>query len=406
MGKKCLAPKCRSGYAGVDMNGISMHKFRERWKEKFPRGGEWNVTCNSYICSKHFTDSDFVTSSLDKTTSRVRKRNSTLKHKYLKENAYPTVFPKCPQYLSKKKPKPRTSNTTSSERKAIVLQRLEDKKKQEQQLDSIKTLKDIECKLLTNHKHSMLHDYKFNIGNNKITIYGISIDNEGFPKVKYTLAVSDKMTFKAWHDGKIVPSTRFTHITKCKELSYFNEIIQIVDFLWNLTSAAPIIDPFEEVKYYVEQLKSLEFPNEWIRQKLMFLIEQLELAFMHNKHRRYSSDLLSTCVLWENTSSNLYKQIREEGVLTLPSQRYIQQLTSAISVDTGLTEHTLKYLEARAAKLNEREKIGALLIDEVYHGLLEYTDGKLSFHGKLLKGRCTVFKINLEQKKVLFYFLL
>ena len=92
MGKKCLAPKCRSGYAGVDMNGISMHKFRERWKEKFPRGGEWNVTCNSYICSKHFTDSDFVTSSLDKTTSGARKRNSTLKHKYLKELHIPLFF--------------------------------------------------------------------------------------------------------------------------------------------------------------------------------------------------------------------------------------------------------------------------------------------------------------------------
>ena len=76
---------------------------------------------------------------------------------------------------------------------------------------------------------------------------------------------------------------------------------------------------------------------------------------MHIKHRRYSSVLLSTCVLWENKSSNLYKQIHEEGILTLPSQRYVQKLNSAISMDTGLTEQTL----------NEREKIGALLVDEV-----------------------------------------
>ena len=61
-----------------------------------------------------------------------------------------------------------------------------------------------------------------------------------------------------------------------------------------------------------------------------------------------------------------FQQIREEGVLTFPSQRYIQKLSSAISMDTGLTKQTLKYLEARAAKLNEREKIGVLLIDEVY----------------------------------------
>lgn len=38
-------------------------------------------------------------------------------------------------------------------------------------------------------------------------------------------------------------------------------------------------------------------------------------------------------------------------MLTLPSQRYIK-LTSALSIDTGLSEQTLKYLEARATKLN------------------------------------------------------
>ena len=87
---------------------------------------------------------------------------------------------------------------------------------------------------------------------------------------------------------------------------------------------------------------------------------------MHMQHRRYSSDLLSMCVLWENTSSALYKQIREEGVLTLPSPRYIKKLTSALSMDTGLSEQTLKYLAARVAKLNEHEKIGSLIMDEVY----------------------------------------
>ena len=56
---------------------------------------------------------------------------------------------------------------------------------------------------------------------------------------------------------------------------------------------------------------------------------------MHIKHRRYSADLLSMCVLCENTSSNLYKQIRNEGMLPIPSFRYIKELTSAISVETG-----------------------------------------------------------------------
>ena len=72
------------------------------------------------------------------------------------------------------------------------------------------------------------------------------------------------------------------------------------------------------------------------------------------------------CVLWENTSSTLYRQIRDEGVLTLPSVRYIKKLNSALFVDTGLTQQTIKYLEDRVAKLNELEKIGSLIMDEVY----------------------------------------
>ena len=86
---------------------------------------------------------------------------------------------------------------------------------------------------------------------------------------------------------------------------------------------------------------------------------------MHLNRRRYSADLLSICVLWENTSTNLYKQIRNEGLITIPSIRYIKKLTSALTVDTGLTDQTIKYLEARIAKLNEREKIGSLIFDEV-----------------------------------------
>ena len=66
---------------------------------------------------------------------------------------------------------------------------------------------------------------------------------------------------------------------------------------------------------------------------------------MHTNHRRYSPELLSICVLWENCSSNLSKQIRDGGVLTLPPVRYIKKLTSALNVDTGLTEQTVKYLK-------------------------------------------------------------
>ena len=74
--------------------------------------------------------------------------------------------------------------------------------------------------------------------------------------------------------------------------------------------------------------------------KLQFIEEKLQLAFMNIKHRRYSTDLLFICFLRGNTSSSLYKQTRDERLLTIPSTRYIKKLTSALSVETGLTENT------------------------------------------------------------------
>ena len=109
MGRKCCAPKCRSGYKGKSKDGISMHKFRAEWKSNFPRG-DWKVTDQTFICSKHFTASNFITERRDSNTTRsTKKKDTELKYRFLKDDAYPTIHPNCPQYLSQKKPASRPS---------------------------------------------------------------------------------------------------------------------------------------------------------------------------------------------------------------------------------------------------------------------------------------------------------
>lgn len=41
-------------------------------------------------------------------------------------------------------------------------------------------------------------------------------------------------------------------------------------------------------------------------------------------------------------------------------------MTSTLNVATGLTEQTVKYLKSRVEKLNSLERIGSLIIDEIY----------------------------------------
>ena len=144
--------------------------------------------------------------------------------------------------------------------------------------------------------------------------------------------------------------------------------LQLIDFLQHSHSGGQIIDPLEEAKYHVQELKSMEYPGESIRQKLVFLIEQLELALCMISIvdiRRTCSQHVCFGKIHLPTFISKYER---KGFLLFPlnASQPIQKLSSAISMDTGLTKQTLKYLKARSAKLNKHEKIGVLLKDEVY----------------------------------------
>ena len=73
------------------------------------------------------------------------------------------------------------------------------------QLDRIQLLEDIENKLNTNDKRTVHHNYNFMVGSDKITIYGISIDDKGLPNVKYAIVLSMDTNFKVWHKEEGFP---------------------------------------------------------------------------------------------------------------------------------------------------------------------------------------------------------
>jgi len=107
-----------------------------------------------------------------------------------------------------------------------------------------------------------------------------------------------------------------------------------------------------------------------------FLKEQLALSVVPKLIRRYSLNLLAYAALWENTSPALYKQILKEDILALPSQRHLKNLTSAFTVEAGMSKANENYLRARLSNLTEREKVVNLMIDEVYsYKRVEFSGG-------------------------------
>ena len=106
MGRKCCVPNCKSGYQSqVKDTKTTFHKFWKEWENKIHRGGKWSMTTQSFICSKHFEENDFVYHTNDRNNRRKQKlQEEKIKYRHVKKGAYPTKFLNCPSYLSKTKP--------------------------------------------------------------------------------------------------------------------------------------------------------------------------------------------------------------------------------------------------------------------------------------------------------------
>ena len=91
--------------------------FREEWKRKIHRDGDKKITDNIGLCSKHFVAEDFVTESSSSNARGNRKRKGQkLDKPYLKADAIPTIFPNCPEHLTKDRQPRQPANATAETR--------------------------------------------------------------------------------------------------------------------------------------------------------------------------------------------------------------------------------------------------------------------------------------------------
>ena len=75
-------------------------------------------------------------------------------------------------------------------------------------------------------------------------------------------------------------------------------------------------------------------------------------------------DLLTMACVWQNVSPVLYKEIKSESILTLPTAKYVRRLCSGLNVDAGyeVSDATRAYLQAKKKKLSEKDAIVAILM--------------------------------------------
>ena len=358
---------CRSGYGKEKLpKGVSSHIFpkdparRELWIKAIPRSS-FEPARKAVVCSLHFEDSDFEKTRKD---SNPRRQLGLLKNRRLKPDAVPRKFPGLPGYLSNQRPKLRSEATTQESRAQREVEKIEAKScefLQSDQISSYDSLKSLRSCHFPSSWNLITHE-----SSNSIFFDEISFDEDGMPGFKFSLTVESDLQVRIFSQGFTVPLKKISHIVKNGKVEQISDISNICAFLNTYADVSPpAADVIQSCVTKLEVVIQESNTDEVNIPKLNFLVEQLRLLKGSSQSNRFSTSFLWAAITWQKTSPALYKLMREDGLMTLPSISYLKQLSSSFSLSSGLSNSAVAYLEERLKTLSPKEKIVALAIDEV-----------------------------------------
>ena len=312
------------------------------------------------VCSLHFEDSDFKTSRKD---SNPRRRLGQLKNRQLKPDAVPRKFPGLPDYLSSSRPKQRSGASTREARVQRQLDRAEAESAVFLQSDILTNLESLKSRKpeFPPSWNVITHE-----SSESVFFEEISFDEDGMPAFRFSVTVEADLHVTAFARGIKVPLKKISHIVKNGKTERISDISNICAFLNSYADVRPTSrDVIDSCIAKLDLILEENNPDEVSIPKLSFLTEQLRLLKGSNQTNRFSPSFLWAAITWQKTSPALYKLLKEDGLMTLPSISYLKQLSNSFSLASGLSDSAVAYLEERLKSLSPKEKTVVLAIDEV-----------------------------------------
>ena len=369
----CCVPGCRGNYRETSKNPlerVSVFRFpkdsemREKWIKMIPRSN-LNLTSRTVVCEKHFIDSFIV-----RVDTAKRADGSILSvprtHPKLTDDAYPSIFPNTPSYLTSQPP---------AKRKKPDVRRAEQADRDEACFEEWMA-KDVICSYvsLTESVSDVLKDHKewaSHFNDNRLCFYKLNFDN--IPVITVSVCVDCDLAASvyrgsilqskeslSWILGKEMKLCRYSQLSNL--LSHFNDVDKNIE----LGSTDYL---FLETKVTFKRLvdKLADDCNNILEDttcRLTFLYEQLVLLF--SKQKRYSTDTVVSAFHLMCLSSSSYNHLRE-SLLHLPHPSYLRKLTKTLNVSNEPFDNgNLSYLKNKFASLAGHEKIVTLLLDEIH----------------------------------------
>ena len=356
---------------------------RKTWITRVPRK-DWHPKEHAkiYLCEKHFAESDFILERTDTNDRRKRKKGQDLSNKRLKDDAVPCIWPDIPAHLSKPPPVRTTTSASSDVRRENVTRREEEAENERIAQDTYHSLEELVSKFsqlqLPSNVLSVTRD-------NYVLLYKMVFRRDGVPELLYSVQIHADLKLTICHNHEKLKTTLIERIisldAKPNTCSKLNDILKHLENTDTIElSDADLIDAV------IEKLRDARFDGNI---KVCFITEQLDMICKKPNARRYSPSMLAMAALLHGISSACYKQMYNDGFLTLPSPPHIRRLCSAVDIDSmTLSEFAIAYITARYKKLPDRERLVSILMDEVYsHQSVEFVNGNFfgAENGKVTK---------------------
>ena len=201
-------------------------------------------------------------------------------------------------------------------------------------------------------------------GEKLLSIRTEPVDGEtGLPIITSNISIFSNLSYSMHINGVQLSNKKTADITKSSHFTTVSEVVNVLARVKSLIAESQ--DRLEAAARLLEPLIDDGVEDD-VRLVATFTAEQLRLVAKPPRCRRYSQFLLGNAVMWDRTSPKLYQMMQQSGLFCLPHSKTLRRLTSALHVKDGLDSGTMAYLGMRVEKLNARERIVNLAMDEVY----------------------------------------
>ncbi|XP_078486472.1 uncharacterized protein LOC144744955 [Ciona intestinalis] len=97
----------------------------------------------------------------------------------------------------------------------------------------------------------------------------------------------------------------------------------------------------------------------------LFWEEQIKLNGSKTKGERYHPEIIKFCLSLATKSKSCYEELRESGLLRLPSSRTLNDYRNLYSTSPGIQQHVLQELKLEAVKLQSHQRLLVMSLDEM-----------------------------------------